>query len=460
MRRTLCAALCAALASCGGNDPRSPTPDDTSGDETTVEVVREPVRVAPPESGPARDVDFPSMVSARTTSGLSTDTVRFGELPIVYLRLVVRSGDASDPADLPGVASFTAKMLKEGTRHRTSAQIAEAVEFLGADLTVGSDEEDVYVMVRALADQLDEAMEILADVVRNPRFAPGELRRLKARELDRLRLSEQQPRYLARRTIYRELYGEHPYAHIDTNPDAVGRISRSDLVRWHRANVVPSNSFLVAVGNVDPAAVQASAEEHFHGWRDRTVSEPQYTAPPERTGREVVIVDRPSSQQSTIYVGNLALARNSPDYIPLLVANQVLGGSAASRLFMDLRERRSLTYGAYSAVGERAQVAPFVAYARVRNEVTEQAVSGFMEHLTRIAAEEAPAEEVHNAQRFLSDSFQLKIETASRVTFMVQELRSFGLPDDYWDGYRSAIRAVTTSRRTRRRPAISGRTRR
>ena len=288
-------------------------------------------------------------------------------------------------------------------------------------------------------------MEILADVVRNPRFAPGELRRLKARELDRLRLSEQQPRYLARRTIYRELYGEHPYAHIDTNPDAVGRISRSDLVRWHRANVVPSNSFLVAVGNVDPAAVQASAEEHFHGWRDRTVSEPQYTAPPERTGREVVIVDRPSSQQSTIYVGNLALARNSPDYIPLLVANQVLGGSAASRLFMDLRERRSLTYGAYSAVGERAQVAPFVAYARVRNEVTEQAVSGFMEHLTRIAAEEAPAEEVHNAQRFLSDSFQLKIETASRVTFMVQELRSFGLPDDYWDGYRSAIRAVTPS---------------
>ena len=155
------------------------------------------------------------------------------------------------------------------------------------------------------------------------------------------------------------------------------------------------------------------------------------------------MVDRPSSEQSTIFVGNLALARNSDDFVPLSVANQVLGGSAASRLFMDLREQRSLTYGAYSAVGERAQIAPFVAFARVRNAVTVEAVSGFMEHLDRIVAEEPPAEEITDAQRYLSDSFPLQIETASRIALMIEELRVYDLPADYWDGYRSAIRSVT-----------------
>lgn len=456
MKRTLIAGLALALASCGGQDGADDD-DDTSGGETTAPIVREHEREAPPESGTPRDIQFPAITTATTSSGLALNTVRFGELPLVYLRLIIRSGSAADPADLPGVARFVSQMLKEGTRRRTSAQIAEEIEFLGADLVTGSDEESVYVMVRALSEHLDEAMELLADVAQNPRFSPAELRRLKARELDRLRLSAQQPRYLARRTIYRELYGEHPYAAVDTNPEAVGRITRAELRRWHRAHVVPGNSFLIAVGNVDPARVESAAEEHFRGWRNRSVAEPTYADPPQRSSRSVIIVDRPSSQQSTIFVGNLALTRNSPDYVPLRVANQVLGGSAASRLFMDLREQRSLTYGAYSSVGERIEIAPFIAHARVRNEVTEEAVAGFMEHLDRIVREEASPGEILDAQRYLSDSFPLQIETASRIASMIAELRVHGLADDYWDGYRSAIRAVTpaqahTAARTYIRP--------
>ncbi len=442
MKRLFTATLALALTGC----PSSQTPDedDTSGqEETVVEVIQEAPREPPPESGPARDVRFPAITRSTTSSGLEVNTVQYGHLPLVYLRLVIKSGDASDPAELPGLAHFVAQMLKEGTRRRTSAQLAEAVEFLGADLSVGSDEENVYVMVRALAEHVDEAMEILAEVARSPRFAQGELDRLKRRELTRLALSSQQPRYLARRTFYAELYGEHPYAHVDATEASVERIGRRDLQSFHRAHFVPNNAFLVAVGNVDPAAVSASANRHFNGWRSREVPEVTYPTPPARDAREVVVVDRPDSVQSVIFVGNLALERRSPDFVPLSVANQVLGGSAASRLFMDLREQRSLTYGAYSAVSERAQVGPFVAYAAVRNEVTTEAMAGFMEHLDRIVAEEAPAEEVQDAQRFLSDSFPLQIETAGRVAYMIEELRGYGLPDDYWDGYRTAIRGVT-----------------
>lgn len=444
MKRTLTLSLAAALAasSCGGQpDERR---SETSGDETTVEVVREQARrQPPPESGPARDIQFPAIARAQTGSGLELNTVQFGGLPLVYLRLVVRSGSATDPAELPGLANLVAQMLKEGTRSRTSAQLAEDVEFLGADLSVGSDQENVYIMISALSEHLDQAMTILADVAMNPRFAETELRRLKRREFDRLALSSQQPRYLARRELYRELYGAHPYAHVDTTPQAVERVSRRDLSGWHRAHVVPNNSFLVAVGDVQPAQIQAAAERAFRGWRARNVPDTQYAPPPQRTAREVLVVDRPESVQSVIYLGNLALSRNDPDFVPLSVANQVLGGSAASRLFMDLREQRSLTYGAYSGVQETAQVAPFIAFAAVRNEVTAQAMEGFMEHLERIVAEAPPEEELRDAQRFLSDSFPLDIETAGRIARMVEDLRSYGLPDDYWDGYRTSIRAVT-----------------
>lgn len=436
----------AFAASCGGPGGAGTEAGGTAGDETTVEVVRGEVpREQPPASGPARDIQFPDITRARTSSGLELNTVQFGHLPLVYLRLVVRSGSATDPENLPGLAQTVAQMLKEGTRTRSSAQLAEEVEFLGANLSVGSDQENVYIMISAMEEHLDEAMEILADVARNPRFAAGELDRLKRRELNRLRLSSQQPRYLARRTFYSEIYGAHPYARVDTTEEALGRISRADLTRWHRAHVLPNNSFLVATGAVDPAQIQAAAERAFRGWRARTVPETEYATPPERTAREVIVVDRPESVQSVIYVGNLALSRNDPDFVPLQVANQVLGGSAASRLFMDLREQRSLTYGAYSGIQEMAQIAPFIAYAAVRNEVTEQAMAGFMEHLDKIVAEEAPQNEVTDAKRYLSDSFPLDIETAGRVASMVEALRVFGMPDDYWDTYRTSIRAVTPS---------------
>ncbi len=214
-------------------------------------------------------------------------------------------------------------------------------------------------------------------------------------------------------------------------------------MRWHRTHFVPSNAFVVAVGDVTPAQVQSAAAEAFGSWSGQPVTSTPLPEAPSRTSRQVVVVDRPGSVQSTIYVGNLAIARGDEDFIPLDVANQVLGGSAASRLFMDLRERRSLTYGSYSQVGERVGVAPFVAYAAVRTEVTADAMSGLFEHLDRIVAEAPSADEIQNATTFLSDSFPLQIDTPAKIAAMVADLRIFGLEDDYWDGYRTAIRAVT-----------------
>ncbi|MBK8172213.1 MAG: insulinase family protein [Sandaracinaceae bacterium] len=443
MRRALVLACALALASCGSQSPTSSTTPEASAQGDSNVTQTETARVAPPVSGPARDVHFPPIQRTTTANGLEVNVVATHALPVLYVRLVIKSGDATDPAGKPGMAHFVARMMQEGTTHRSSARLAEDVEFLGADLSIGSDEENVYVEMRALSDQLPAALEILADVALNPAFSDTELRKFKRRELDRLTMQLDDPSFLAQREFYRAAYGDHPYAHVDATPESVNALTRQDLVRWHHTNFVPNNAFVVVVGDTTQEAVATAVTQVLGRWRQGEVPETTYAAPPTISQRRIILVDRPESVQSVVTIGNLALRRSSPDYIKLVVANQVLGGSAASRLFMDLRERRSLTYGAYSGVGERVEMAPFRASASVRNEVTEQAVSAFMEHLHRIVTDAPPQAEIADAQRYLSDSFPLRIDTAGKIADMVADLRVYGLPDDYWDSYRTQIRAVT-----------------
>ncbi|MCZ6807261.1 MAG: pitrilysin family protein [Deltaproteobacteria bacterium] len=429
------------IVACGpkGHAPRE---TETAQDAKAVEP---PKREPPPLPGEPKDVSLPPVDVTELDNGLQVNTIMANELPIVYATLVVNSGAESDPSKLPGLAGLVASMLKEGTTKRTSARLADDVEFLGADLWASSDEENTYVGIRALAGQFDVAMSILAEVASKPAFKAAELAKLKKRELDRLALAEREPGYIARRTFYRELYGDHPYAAVDTTPDAVNRVTRQEMVRWHRKYFVGKNAFLVVVGDVSPEQVVAAAKKGFGKWKVGKRAVPSYGDMPSREGREILVVDRPGSVQSVIYIGNLALPRANRVWIPLMVANQVLGGSAASRLFMDLREKRSLTYGAYSAVGERVQTGPFIAYASVRTDVTNEAIGAFFEHLNLIVKEQPPADELANAKRYLSDSFPLRVDTPAKLVDLLIELRTFGLPDDYWDRYRKAIRATAGS---------------
>lgn len=440
MRPFTAVLVCALAGACG---PKGEQPTTTPAKPPAPAPQAEAKKESPPPPGKPKDVAFPAIVRDTTGNGLELDTVAQSQLPVVYVQLVIKSGGETDPKGLPGLSQLVADMLKEGTRKRSSAELAEQVEFLGADLWTNADEENVYIGMRALSDQLDDALGIVADVAMNPAFRNDELRKLKKRELDRLALATKNPSWLARRTFYKALYGDHPYGQFDTTPEAVEKVRRADMVRWHRKYATPSNAFLTVVGDVDPAAVKTAAGEAFGKWRDHAVAAPEYPAPPERDGRQILLVDRPESVQSIIYIGNLAIPRDDPQWIPLEVANQVLGGSAASRLFMDLRERRSLTYGAYSAVGERVKVGPFLASAAVRNEVTGEAMDAFLEHLQRISSAPVSGPELDNAETYLSDSFPLQIDTPGQIADRVSDLRIYGLADDYWDTYRKRIRAVT-----------------
>lgn len=438
-----------ALAACGGSSSLPPGATSTTpADQATPQpppapIASAPQKEPPPPSGTARDIHFPPIARANTATGLEVNSVSLRGVPVVNVKLVIRTGGAADPADLPGVSQFVAEMLKEGTAKKNSAKIAETIDFLGARLGINSDEEQIAINVQALSDQLPQVLDLVAELATTPTFDEGELKKLKKRELDRLSLSSQSPNFLARREFWKALYGSHPYSHVDTTKDAIAKIKRADLQKWHQKYFTSTNAYLVVVGDVASNEVVDQASKAFKAFAAKPVPGAEYPQPPVRSAREVVLVDRPESVQSVIYVGNLALARRDPDYVPLLVANQVLGGSAASRMFMDLRERQSLTYGAYSDVDEGLVPVPFRAFAAVRNEVTAQAMKAFVNHLERITSELVPAPELADAKRLLIDSFPLHIETPGEIAALVSELRTYGFPDNYWDGFRTEIQAVT-----------------
>ncbi len=444
LRIALASLACVSLtARCGGSEQTGPGAGDSRQKAADKEVQVQTEKQLPPASGTARDVRFPSVAHSRLTNGLEINTVELSQLPIAYLELVIRSGSASDPANLPGLARLTAAMLKEGTEKRSSAELAEAIDFLGARFSAGSGQETLTIRMQVLREHLEQALSIVAEVATRPAFDSKELQKLKKRELARLAMSMKDPGYLASREFFARLYGEHPYARIDTTPEVVQKVRPAHLQSWHRAHFAPENAFLVVAGDVTAEAVSQAAEKAFKGWNTRKVERKPYPQPPARAGRSVVLVDRPESVQSFIFIGELALERKHPDWVPLLVANEVLGGSAASRLFMDLRERRGLTYGAYSTVYEKVDVAPFRVYVAVRNEATGEALGALMEHLERIAKQTAPEQELSYAKRYLVDSFPLLIDTPAKIADLISDLRIFELSDDYWEGYRSRISGVT-----------------
>jgi zinc protease len=433
----------ALSGACATTPKPQPQPQPPATQVTTVQAPTTPPKEPPPQSAAARDIAFPPIHHETLDNGLNIDVVTHKQLPIVSLELVIQSGSASDPADLPGLASSVADMLREGTLKRKGAQFAEAIEFLGATLHTSAGQETLRIGVSALSEHFDAALALLAEAALQPSFDAAELAKLKKRTLDDLRLKKDRPVWLARRELHKALYGDHPYARIDTTEPAVKKLQRANLTAFHSANFAPNNAFLVVVGDVEQEQVKAASQKLFGAWKKKDIKKPSYAAPPTRSAREIVIVDRPASVQSQIVIGNLALKRNDPQYIPLMVANQVLGGSAASRLFMDLREKRSLTYGAYSRLDETVDVGSFRASAAVRTEVTDAAMAGFFEHLARIVQTPPPAEELDAAHRYLADSFPLAIETADRIAELVSDVRVFGLPENYWDSYRSNIRKVT-----------------
>jgi predicted Zn-dependent peptidase len=392
-------------------------------------------------------VKLPKANEATLKNGLRVLVLENQRVPLFSMQMVILSGGLSDPADRRGLASFTASLLREGTPTRTSKQISEQVDTIGATLAANAGVSSITSTVTAsgLVENFDQVLDIFADVVRHPKFPNDEVEKFKSRTLAQLQLLRSNPNYLAQERFNRAIYGEHPAALVTAPPESLKKTTVADLVRFHDTYYRPNNAMLTIVGDVKLKEILAKLERAFGDWQRAEV--PSTSVPGAATQAEarIYLIDRPGSVQTVLTLGNLGIQRNDPDYFPLLVMNKVVGGDAAARLFLNLREDHGYTYGAYSSFASSRYRGTWSANSSVRTEVTEGAMREFMYELKRIRSVAVETDELENAKRALIGSFALSLEDPNSLLQNIVTQKLYELPADYWDSYPQRVSAVTAA---------------
>jgi len=442
-------ALTLAAVSCASTPPAAAPPVAASAAPPAPLPTPppDPLASAPP-AGIAPDMKFPTIGHSRLDNGLELRVVTRKNYPIIELRLVLFSGIASDGAE-PGVAAVAGELLKVGGAGKWSAaDLAERAESLGSSLEVMTDRDATRITMAVTTADLDAALDLIGAVAQRPRFAPIEFDKLKQRELERVRnAAKASAGWAASMVLYRELFdlptAVHPYAHYDAKPSELSKLTLESCRRWYRSNVTPGNATLIVAGDVDAATAEAAAKRVFSGWKGEKPSVQSYNSPVPPETRTVWLVDRPHSAQSQIYVAGLGPERSTPAWPALAATNQILGGGVAGRLFLDVREKRSLAYGTSSSLEEPARSpVPIVLSAGTQTAKTGLAMQALLENLDKISSAPPTDAEVGMASRSLSDSFLFRTETLGAVADLTAKLAILGLPDDYFDSYRAALRKL------------------
>lgn len=412
--------------------------------QSTKGVVRK--KLAPVSSEVLR-VKLPRPVERKLSNGLRVIIVENHRVPTVSVNLLLPASTLNDPAGLPGVAEATAEMLKQGTRTRTSRQIAEQISELGAGLHVsaGWGSRTTFAGGGTLSENLDSLLEIMSDVLLNPAFPEDEFAKWKKRKLGALQQMRANEQVLGSERLHDVLYGGDPRAVTHTTPDSVQKMTRADLEAFHKKYYVPGGALLGVTGDVAPDELVAKLEKYFRTWSAAGAADPDLQVKTPVPDRKIILVNRPGSVQTLLMLGNHAIGRTSPDYPVVMVLNQVLGAGPASRLFINIREEKGFTYGVYSSFRADRYLDHFAAASSVRTEVTGAAIDEFLKEFRRIREEAVPAEELENAKRAIVANFALSLENQDGVLSRILAQKDFNLPADYWDTYPEKITAVTAA---------------
>ncbi len=400
-------------------------------------------REDPPPPLLAPDVKFPDFELRRLDNGLQVVYVGAHEQPAVNVRLVVRAGTSSDPTLKPGLAAMTAQLLDQGTTMRGAQEIAQTIDNIGGAMGVGAGTDLSYVNVLVLKDSFDLALDMLSDVARNPAYAQTEVDRQRQQVLSEMQVSYDDPAYVSSIVFGRLVYGDHPYGMPQSGtPQSLMRITRNDLIEFHRNHYLPNNAILAVVGDVSAEEAFAGVARALSDWPRGVLPTPDLTEQPPPSNR-LVIVDKPGAVQTAVRVGHLALPRAHPDYLALDMAVKILGGEGGNRLGSVLRTDRSLTYSASAEMAGRQFAGDFMAQTDTRSSATAEVLRLTVDEISRMQRERVSRRELRRAKDYLAGHFPLTIETPNAIAAQVLEAILFGLELDDLERYPERINAVT-----------------
>jgi zinc protease len=402
-------------------------------------------RTQQPGPGRARTFRPPTPQRLKIAGGLDLLVVEKREVPTVAFGVYFGGGAVMDPASLPGLASFTARLTTEGTKTRTSTQIAEESDFIAARPNVGVDRENLIVSTEALTRHWPDALGLLADVMLNPSFPNEEVERVRRERLTDLRRLRDDPNAIADRVANGLLFGrETPHGHpIGGREASIEALTRDLMLEIHQRFFVNSRPTFVVAGDVDAETAAKQIEAAFAGWTPAETP-PEVPATGERQKTTVYLVDKPGAAQSIISAGQLSVERTHPDYVPLVVMNMAFGGQFTARLNMNLREDKGYTYGYRSRFDWRKSRSSYGAGGAVQTAVTKEALFETLKEYRDLRADRPlTPEEFEKARSGLVRGFPPTFETPGHILRRVLDLVHYGLPDDYFTGQVERLQAVT-----------------
>lgn len=434
-----------ALSRPGAAVPGAPGLDTGKLEVPSASVSSDQWRKSPPSVPAPRPFKLPTITSYKLDNGLQVQLIEDHRVPFITVALGIKAGSALEPKEKLGLSEMTADMLNEGTATKKSKEIADETDFIGGGLKAVSDFDFTIVSGSALSKYSDRLVNLLGDIVFHPTFPEEELTLAKTNLTQALGMKRSEPEFLVEERFNKVIFGEHPYSVVAPTPETVARITRQDLQEFHDSHYLPNEATLVVVGDFNESKLKQDIEAKFGSaiWKSGAMPIVDMPKLPKQTGRKIYLVDRPGSVQSSIKIGNVGIDKKDADYFPVAVANQILGGSAHSRLFLNVREQKGYTYGAYSSASTHRQPGPFSAEAGVRTEVTSPSIEEFLYELSRIRDVKVSDKELKDAKTFIVGSFQLGLETQSGLAQRLLELKLYDLPDNYLETYADKVMAVT-----------------
>jgi zinc protease len=404
-------------------------------------------RELPPSVPSPEDVTFRMPVFHGLANGLRIVLVERHDAPIVRLYAIVEAGAEADPPGLPGTASLVAGLLPEGAGHESAYQIAQAIDHAGGSIDTGAGWNESYANVSILSDHKRLAFKLLADMLIRPALASDEIQRIRKQTLSALDVVDQDPGYVADMVLRRFLFAGTDYAHSeDGTRESIERVTRKGLVEFHERYYVPSRTILAVAGDVTEPQCLSLATRFLGGWKNPPTQHASPLVEPQPLrSRQVIVINKPDAVQTEIRVANLGIPRSSPDYFALTVANQVLGGPAANRLFDVLRTEHGLVYGASSDLDCYSTLGAWVAKTSTRSDETIKATRMVLDEIARLRNHSINQWELHNAQDYLIGHEALQFDSASKVANQVLEMMLYHLPSDYWNQFGEHVRSLTAA---------------
>jgi zinc protease len=364
-------------------------------------------------------------------------------LPLVVMQILIDAGSRRDPRGQEGVAHLTADLLTEGTKTRTASEISQAFDFIGASYNTSADTDYAVLTLTVLRKDFDTGLGLLADILQHPSFPEAEVRRRREAALARMKADEDDPGEVAEQAFVRTLFPGEPYGHqVVGTPEAVGKLTRKEVLAFYTQQYHPSGSIITVVGDISAPEIRERMEEALRDWNKGEVASFQYPAAP-AAHAQTVTVDKPITQ-ANIILGQRGVARDNPDYYALQVMSYILGGGAfSSRLFDNIRTKAGLAYSVASFFTVNKAPGSFQVVMQTKNESTNDAIQRACSEIERIRHEPVSDDEVRDAKSYLTGSFPLKLDSSLKIAGFLTQVEFFDLGTDYADTYMQRVNAVT-----------------